>query len=116
MSISGLINVCGLYCIESIYIVAYKNSVSSCSESEILHLLCTVFPVVPLFYAIQSLEQLVSLLHCHTIKQSCRGETDRSCYMLWNCSHRANYLTGMGVQIIIARTKNAGISKIQVVE
>ena len=52
-------------CIESIYIVAYKNSVSSCSESEILHLLCTVFPVVPLFYAIQSLEQLVSMLHCH---------------------------------------------------
>ena len=92
-------------CIESIYIVAYKNTVSSCSESEILHLLCTVFPVVPLFYAIQSLEQLVSLLHCHTIKQSCRGETGRNCYILGNCSHRANNLNSMGVQYNHSKNK-----------
>ena len=99
-------------CIESIYIVAYKNSVSSCSESEILHLLCTVFPVVPLFYAIQSLEQLVSLLHCHTIKQSCRGETDRTITFYGIAVIELITLKVWEFNIIISRTKNADICKI----
>ena len=98
------------------YIVTDKNSLSSCRESETLHFLSTAFPVVPLFYAIKSLEQFVSMMHCHTIKQSCRGKTGRTVTFYGIAVIMLITLTVWECNIIIARTKHADTSKIQVVE